>query len=113
MTPQPFTLDDIDESKDYLIEGKVLRDVASYAKGPWVEKVASRPAPAPIEYFITHDINCGEYSSTITVTSNEKPIQIDEQTVKVGEITIRFDSEIESIETMNDIEESLRREVQE
>ncbi len=49
MIPQPFILDDIDESKDYIINGKVLRDVANYAKCSWVEKVAARPAPSPSE----------------------------------------------------------------
>jgi len=73
------------------------------------EQFRSRPAPSPpTEYFITHDINCGEYSSTIAVASPEKPIQIDDQTVKVGGITIRFDSEIESIETIDEYGESLR-----
>jgi len=106
MTPQP--------QQEYLINEVLINAIGEWHKGPHditkiLSLLRSRPAPSPpTEYFITHDINCGEYSSTIAVASPEKPIQIDDQTVKVGGITIRFDSEIESIETIDEYGESLR-----
>jgi hypothetical protein len=51
-----------------------------------------------MKYFVSVDINGGEYEGQIIIETPKKLKQVDERTVKTNGVTIKFDEQILRIE---------------